>query len=217
MSAINEQSDRRSELTPEQIAKAKSKTKQVSNQYKIYKYYFIIAIISLIAVFFLPMLGSDPTAGFNFPKTTVGWIIYVATKILVAVINMLLFHCFMCQGKLNIKDNPFYIEACEILRRDGFYTDTMAPRSPDEWLSREYRTKGVSITVTSVLSAIVLTQAILVFDWVSMLTYLVTIVFGVIFGLFQQDAAETYWTEEFWYYAKMIEKQFTKETSDDTN
>lgn len=213
----NEQSDKRSNLTPDQIAKAKSKTKQVSNQYKIYKYYFIIAIISLIAVFFLPMLGTDPAAGFNFPTTVVGWIVYITTKILVAIINMLLFHCFMCQGKLNIKDNPFYIEACEILRKYGFYVDNHAPRSPDEWLNREYRTKGVSITITSVLSAVVLTQAILVFDWVSMLTYLATIVFGVIFGLFQQDAAETYWTEEFWYYAKMIEKQYSQgENNDDT-
>lgn len=153
------------------------------------------------------MLGTDPEAGFNFPSTAVGWIIYVITKILVAVINMLLFHCFMCQGKLNIKDNPFYLEACEILRRWGFYADSNDPRAPDVWLHGEYKNKGVMIAITSVLSAIIITQAILVFDWVSMLTYLFTIVMGIIFGLFQQDAAETYWTEEFWYYAKKIEKE----------
>lgn len=212
-----EQKDQRSQLTPEGIANLKSKRKQTANQYKLYKYYVIIAIISLIAVFFLPMLGTDPTAGFNFPTTAVGWIVYVATKILVAIINMLLFHCFMCQGKLNIKDNPYYIEACEILRRYGFYVESNDPRSPDVWLHGEYKTKGVMTTITSVLSAVVLTQAILVFDWVSMLTYLFTIIMGVVFGLFQQDAAETYWTEEFWYFAKKIEKENEGENKDDDN
>ena len=212
-----EQNDQRSKLTPEQIASVKSKRKQATNQYKLYKYYVIIAITSLIAVFFLPMLGTDPEAGFNFPSTTVGWIIYITTKLLVATINMLLFHCFMCQGKLNIKDNPFYLEACEILRRYGYYVGNNDPRAPEVWVSGEYRTKGVFTTITSVLSAIVLTQAILVFDWVSMLTYLFTIIMGVIFGLFQQDAAETYWTEEFWYYAKMIEAKFLQGEKNNDN
>lgn len=202
--------DQRSQLTPENIASVKTKKKQVVSQYKLYKYYVMIALLSLIAVFFLPMLGSDPTAGFNFPTTAVGWVVYVTTKIFVAIINMLLFHCFMCQGKLNIKDNPYYLEACEILRKYGYYTDSNDPRSPEVWLNGEYRQKGTMTTITSILSAVVLTQAILVFDWVSMLTYLATIVFGIIFGLFQQDAAETYWTEEFWFFAKKIEKENQK-------
>ena len=47
-----------------------------------------------------------------------------------------------------------------------------------------------------------------------MLTYLFTIVFGVIFGIMQQDTAETYWTDEFWRYAKKIEKQMEEQLND---
>lgn len=200
------------------VEQYKEKRKEAKTTYSLYKYYFIIAVLSLIAVFVLPMLGSDPTLGLDLPTTVVGWIIYVITKICVAAINMLLFHCFMRQGKLNIKDNPYYIEACEILRRYGMGPDANDPRSPEVWESGEYKHKGITITITTILSAICLTQAILIFDWVSMLIYLLTIVMGLIFGLFQQDNAETYWTDEFWHYAKMIEKQMTeKEATNDNN
>lgn len=152
------------------------------------------------------MLGSDPTMGLALPNTAIGWVIYVATKICVAAINMMLFHCFMCQGKLNIKDHPKYLEACRILNKYGMGESLAEPLSPDEWVPKQYKTKGVWVAITSVLSAVILTQAVLVFDWVSMLTYIFTIIMGVIFGLFQQDAAELYWTDEFWLYAKKIEK-----------
>lgn len=40
-----------------------------------------------------------------------------------------------------------------------------------------------------------------------MLTYLFTIIMGLIFGILQMKRAEEYWTDEFWKYAKMIEEQ----------
>ena len=195
------------DLTGGRISTLKKQVNDANNAYKLYKYYYVVAIASIIAVFFVPMLGSDPTAGFNFPTTAVGWVIYIITKLCVVAINMTIFHSFMCQGKLNIKDNPYYIEACEILRRYGIMENNQEPLGPDEWLAREYRNKGISLGITTLISTITITQAILRFDWISMLTYLVTIVMGIIFGLIQQDTAETYWTTDFWHYAKNIEKQ----------
>lgn len=199
----------------EQFDKLREKRAKSRTQFNLYKYYFIIGIISLIAVFFLPMLGTDPTMGLNLPTTFLGWVIYITTKICVAVINMLLFHCFMSQGKLNIKDHPKYLEACAILNRYGMGEKLKDPLSPDEWIPQQYRTKGITIGITSVLSAVILTQAVLVFDWISMLTYIFTIIMGVIFGLFQQDSAEIYWTDEFWLYAKKIEREMEAKNNAD--
>ena len=86
----------------EKISSFKSKRQQTRQQYNLYKYYVIIAIISLIAVFILPMLGSNPTGALDLPYTFIGWVIYITTKICVAIINMLLFHCFMRQGLLSV-------------------------------------------------------------------------------------------------------------------
>lgn len=190
-----------------QLEKIKEKSKQGKRQFELYKYYFFVGVLSLIAIVILPMFGTDPDVGLNLPTTFVGWIVYVATKLCVMGINMSLFHCFMCQGKLNIKDNPKYLEACAILNRYGLGEKLKDPMGPDEWVPKQYKTKGVTVTITTLLSCIVLTQAILQFDPISMITYGITIIGGIIFGFVQQDTAECYWTDEFWLYAKKIERE----------
>ena len=85
------------------------------NKIKQGMYYVIIAIISFITLTFIPMIGSTLGVGWNLPTTSVGWIIWVVTKLIVATINVLIFHCFMQQAKLNVKDNENYKQAKDIL------------------------------------------------------------------------------------------------------
>lgn len=168
-------------------------------------YYIIIGIISFISLVFLPMIGTQVGLGWNIPDTTVGWIVWTATKLAVATINIMIFHSFMCQGKLNIKDDPNYIEAKQILQQ--IKIKQYIPRSPKKWNTQEYGKKGTIIFVTSALAVIAFTQALLTFDWVSMLSYLFTIIMGLIFGVMQMKKAEEYWTDEFWKYAHMVKEE----------
>lgn len=167
-------------------------------------YYFIIGIVSMIALCFLPMIGSNVGLGWNLPNTFVGWIVWITVKIIVAVLNVLIFHCFMLQAKINIKDNEKYIEAQEILRTNEF--KDFVPRSPNAWNKQQYGQKGLTIFITTALSTVALTQAMLTFDWMSMLTYLFTIIMGLIFGVMQMKTAEDYWTDEFWQYAQKVKR-----------
>ena len=167
-------------------------------------YYFIVGIVSLIALCFLPMIGSSVGLGWNTPNTVVGWIVWVAVKLIVATLNVLIFHCFMEQAKINVKSNERYNEAQEILRLQN--VKEFIPRSPGAWNKAQYGKKGATIFITTALSTVALTQAILSFDWMSMLTYLFTIVMGLIFGVLQMKTAEEYWTDEFWQYAQQIKK-----------
>jgi hypothetical protein len=170
-------------------------------KWKQYQNYVIIAVVSLIALFFLPMLGTQMGLGWVLPTTFAGWVVYSISKLLVATINILIFHCFVQQGKINIATHPNFLEALTIL--GNIEPDAMeAPRSPQQFLSGIYGKKGVTIFITSALSAVGLTQAILTFDLVSMLTYLFTIVLGIVFGLLQMSQVEIYWTEEYLSYAK---------------
>ena len=148
---------------------------------KQWMYYFVIGIISMISLCFLPMIGSSSGLGWNIPNTTVGWIVWITTKLIVAVLNILIFHCFMMQAKVNIKDDEQYKEACAILRLNN--CKEFIPRGPGEWNKKQYGHKGTMIFITTALSTVALTQAMLTFDWMAMLTYLFTIVMGVIFGI----------------------------------
>lgn len=178
---------------------------------KQYEYYIIIGIISLVALFFFPMIGSEAGLAWTLPDTTAGWIVYVTSKLLVAIINILIFHCFILQAKINIQDDEKYLEAVNILERTS-PDDTESLRSPDEYFKSIYGKKGIAIFVTSILSAVGLTQAVLTFDWISMLTYFFTILMGTIFGILQMNQVEIYWTTEYLRYAKKTQKD--KEEAD---
>lgn len=172
-------------------------------KWKQYQYYALIGIISCIALFFLPMVGSEAGLDWKLPNTAVGWIVFVISKLLVATLNILIFHCFTLQGKVNISSDPRYVEANEILQTVKSQ-DAINPRSPSEWSKEVYGKKGITIFATSLVSAVGLTQAVLTFDWISMLTYLVTVVMGIVFGILQMNQTEIYWTEEYLRYAKKV-------------
>ena len=178
-------------------------------------YYFIIGVISLIALVFLPMVGSEVGMEWNLPTTTVGWIIWVSVKLIVATINVLLFHCFMQQAKLNVAENPRYKEAKNLIYKIA--PKLYKPRSPKEFNKKEYSTKAVTIFITTALSTVALTQAILTFDYMSLLTYLFTIVLGVILGIIQMKKAENYWIEEFYDYATKFYAEHKEELDNGNN
>lgn len=162
-------------------------------------YYFLIGLISVMALVFLPMLGSDPELGFNFPNTTVGWIIYVVTKICVAIINVLIFHCFVKQAEVNIQDNENYIKAKQMLMMIS--DEKYIPKSPEQYLKKQYGTKVTTIIFSTILACISLTNAILTFDIISFLTYVFTIIMAIVFGVITMKNNEAYWTTEFYQYA----------------
>lgn len=182
-------------------------------KWKQYQYYALIGIISCIALFFLPMVGSEAGLDWKLPNTAVGWIVFVISKILVAMLNILIFHCFTLQGKVNISTDSRYLEANELLQKVK-HQDAINPRSPSEWSKEVYGKKGITIFATSLISAVGLTQAVLTFDWISMLTYLVTVVMGIVFGILQMNQTEIYWTEEYLRYAKQVKANISEQEND---
>lgn len=179
----------------------------IRENWRFYQNYIIIGILSLISVFFLPMLGTEVGIGFKVPDTTAGWIVWSITKLCIVAINILLLDQFIKQAKVNVRDNKQFKEA------DNYYTITDNKEEylpgPKEFIGKLYRNKGITTFLTSALSVFGLTSAILTFDWVSMLTYLFTIVFGLIFGWMTMNNVEEYWTET--YYKKYLRDKAQKE------
>lgn len=184
---------------------------------KKYLYYGLVVVISLVVLIFVPMIGSDAELGFTLPKTPAAWAIYIVTKLLIATLNVLIFYCFMEQAKINVRDNEDYKKANEILKMVRI--KEIIPRSPNKWNTQQWTTKGVTIFLSTALSTIALTNAILTYDYMSLLTYLLVITMGVIFGILQMKSAEAYWTNEYYQYALYYEdfisqKKITKKEID---
>lgn len=178
-------------------------------------YYILIGIISFISVAFLPMVGSTVGLGWKLPDTPTGWVVWAISRLIVATINVLIFYSFMEQAKLNVAKDPHYIEATEILLKAKKADHT--PRSPQKWQALQYGKRGTKIFISSAMSVVALGQAILSFDWVSMLAYVFTIAMGVVFGVLQMKKAEAYWTDEFYRYALMIKEEEAKKPEEIVN
>ena len=173
-----------------------SNLKATLNQYV---YYVVIGLLSAIVVCVFPFLGSSINASIQLPTTTSGWVVWAFTKFAVCAINMLIFHSFIKQGKLNIKDNESYLRACELLRKKQKRT-AKAP-SPAAYHSRVYLTKGATLVITSFLSLMVFGEAILRLDYVALISYSITVVLGLIFGVLQMKEEECFWTTTYLQYA----------------
>ena len=170
-----------------------------------YLYYFMIAVVSLCAMFVIPCFGSTVGMEWNFPNSVVGWIVFITSKLTVAIVNILIFHGFIKQSRINIRDNPAYLEAMQILNDVGRKTYT--PRSLAEINKKEYGHKMITIFISSMFSAFSFSQAILTFDITSLISYSITVLFGIIFGLLEMKKYEDYYTHEFVDYAKYVQEK----------
>lgn len=167
-------------------------------------YMLIVGVVSLIILLFLPMVGSTIGLEWNVPDTTVGWIVYVATKLIMAILNIIIYYCFMQQAKINVKDNEAYKEAIKHIRTNKKIKKKHKPLSPRTWTARQYATKGTGIFISSALATISLAQAILLYDLSTFLSYLFTLIMGIVYGIIQMKKAEEYWTIEFPAYVDML-------------
>ena len=180
-------------------------------KWRFYQNYIIIGILSLISVFFLPMLGTEVGIGFKVPNTLAGWIVWALTKLCIVAINIMLLDQFIKQAKVNVRDDEHFKEANEY-----YYSKTEEEEylpAPKEYISSLYRKKGITNVITSALSVFGLTSAILTFDWVSMLTYLFTIIFGLVFGWMTMNNVEDYWTDT--YYRRYKRDKAQEQTKKD--
>ena len=179
----------------------------------LYLYYILIGVLSFIALVFLPFFGSEVGMAFAFPTTAAGWVVYITQQALMALVNILIFHSFICQSYVNVKDNPNYIAARDIFHKDD---KEYIPLTLAQFNRKEYGKKGVAIFIGTLLGGFALTQAILTYDYVRMLAYLFTIILGIIFGIYEMKKYEEYLTYEYLqsalYYQRKKEEQLKQET-----
>lgn len=174
-----------------------------------YTNYIMIAIVSGIALIFLPMISSTLGVGFNWPQTALEWVLYIVKQLLSAIVNILIFHNFVLQARVNVKDDPRYIEAQNILM--NYKPKDYIPLSLSQFNKREYGIKGVSIFIGSILATFAISQAVLSYDYALLIAYFITVSFGIVMGILEMHKYERYYVSMYLDYARMIKKQRDEE------
>ena len=171
-----------------------------------YLYYVIIGIFTFIVLVFMPMLGSSIDGGLKLPQGKGAWVMFVITRVFIALTNIIIFYSFMQQAKLNVRNNKEYIEANKILLRVKNKRERK-PMSPKKWEASQYLKKGTTLAIGTVFALFSLSQAILTYKYTDLISYVLLIFLATVFGIFQMKKAEIYWTTEYYRYAKMIEEE----------
>lgn len=164
--------------------------------------YIIIGVVSLIMLGFIPLIGSQVGLEWKVPTTTAGWIVWSISKLSTAIFNILILHCFIQQGKLNVRDDPMYVKANEILHNadKGLFKK---PRSPKEYFKQVYGKKGTMLFFSTCIGLVGFSQALITFELTEFISQLIVVIMGVIFGLLQMKSTEAFWTTEYYEYAKI--------------
>ena len=174
-----------------------------------YAYFAIIGLISMLSVFIPPLfmgcLQSD--IGLAFPKSMAGWILWFIMNGSVAIANVCLLVLFKLQAKKNARNDPNFKKANEIMNRMAGQKEVFIPRSPTRMNVTDYTKKVVCIIVATLTSSVTLTSLILSFDWLTLLSCLVSIIITLCISWITMLNNEIYWTEEYILYAEMIEKE----------
>jgi CHASE2 domain-containing sensor protein len=180
--------------------------------------YFIVALVSVVALAILPFIGSEVGLAVVIPTTTIGWIVFVATKCIVVAINLAIFHCLTGQAKINVRGNPRYVEAQRLLHE--IEDKTAKVLSPKEYFRKMRLTKYTTTTLGSLASVLSLGYAVLTFDLATFISYAITLCIGIVSGVLNMKEVEEFWTNDYYIYAVQQHqaiKQSNKETNNDNN
>ena len=106
-----------------------------------------------------------------------------------------IFVLFDLQGKNNVKDDPKYLTAYKKLyeTKDKEYI----PLSPSKYKVKTYGLKALTLSINSVLLAFVVMEMVFTYNYMLLISYLISMIMAVIGGVMQMKKAEIYWTEEF--------------------
>ena len=176
-----------------------------------YLYYILIVFLSLIAIIFLPMLGLDQKGNiqFNFPKTKLAWILWGISRACIVIVNLLIFHFFVLQGKDNVKNNSLYIEGMEKLGK--LKKKNHIPLSPMALEKRVYLKKGGSVVWSTIMSLMALPSLVLKFNLLTFLSVLFSMAMTLAFGFMQMRETEDRWTNKLKEYVDYLENQEVEE------
>lgn len=204
-----EQDNKEKNIIKDLIAPDVEARKEIRRTLNDSAYFIIIALISMLAVFIPPLfmgcLSSD--IGLAFPKTLEGWILYAILNGSTAIANISLLVLFKLQAKKNARKNENFKRANEILNKLAGKKEVFIPRSPAKLDAGDYTKKILAIIASTLTASITLTSLILSFDWMSLLSCLISIIITLCISWITMINNEIYWTEEYILYAEMIEKK----------
>ena len=172
-----------------------------------------VVILSMVAMFLVPLLGSYLTGKTQFPQTIPEWILYFACALAISICSLFIYLALFNQGKMNVKDEKEYIEAKELhlknfKRMNG---KEVVPIDPFVWEKKQKTRKGIYQTIGIFMGLLGLGLAVISWNNSQFVSATLSVIMSIAFGLIKMGDVERMWTEGWLEYELYVEKKLDME------
>ncbi|MBP5446239.1 MAG: hypothetical protein J6Y28_08725 [Acholeplasmatales bacterium] len=176
-----------------------------------------VVILSLISMFLVPLLGSYLTGTTQFPETIPEWILYFACALAISVCCLFIFLALFNQGKMNVKEEPEYIQAKELhlknfKRMNG---QEIIPIDPFKWEKQQKTRKGIYQTIGMFCGLLGFGLAVIHWNNSQFISATLSVIMSIAFGLVKMADVERMWTEGWLEFELYVEKKLDMQEAEE--
>lgn len=167
-----------------------------------------VILLSLGAMFLVPLLGSYLLGSVLFPTTVAGWILWFACSLAISICSLFIYFALFNQGKLNVRDEDEYIKAKELhLENFKRMNKEFIPIDPFEWEKKQKIRKGIFQGIGIFVGLLGLGLAVLSWNTSQFISATLSVVMSIGFGFVKMGDVERMWTEGWLEYELYVKKQ----------
>ena len=187
--------------------------------------FIVIGLVSFVGMGIIPFLAASINMDSDeeiiktaFPHSKLGWIMWAIFRLMVIIINIMIYVAFVNQGKANVKSEKSVIEALKRWNDVNVYKGKQKshkrpnlPDTPNKHYAKLYSKKGLIIATMTFASLFSITYMTLNWDLVTFLSITIAIILSIVMGIISMHKEELYWTSDFIVrvdieYSKMMEE-----------
>ncbi len=172
-----------------------------------------VFILSAIAMFLVPLLGSYATGTSQFPTTIAEWILYFTCAIAVSICSLMIYLALHNQGKLNVKDEEEYLRAKELHLKnfERMNGKELIPVDPFKWEKKQKTMKGIFQTLGIFFGLLGFGLGVLCWNNSQFISSTFSIVLSIGFGLVHMGDVERMFTEGWLEWEMYVDKKLNEE------
>ena len=195
--------------------KKDKKLRDIYSNWANYLMIFLMIIVQ-IGISVLSNIDGDITA--SFPHTTKEWIIWVALRVISAVVAYMIFDSFIKEGEKRGKESQEYKTAHDKYM-NLFKLDKQKEAhilSPNQYLNKMRTLKALKLVISAVLTGVAVSLSTITLDWTSLLGTVISILMMWVWGYQKQLEVENYFVNDYQLWV-VIQENKLKEFTNDNN
>lgn len=197
-------------------------TKKIKETYSNYANYIMIAAMMIVQLGISVLSSVDGDIRDAFPKTTFEWIIWIALRLITAVVAFMIFDSFLKEGEKQGKSSKQYKEANEKFMSlfCANLSSEVKAVSPRVFMAKQRGMKALKLVLSAVLTGVAIADATITLDLTGLLGTVVSLIMMAVWGYQKQLEVESYFVNEYPIYVAVEEYKLNnnkKEVNNDND